>query len=113
MSVNYHGLADFRVAHPPLLEALLSENIATLSMAGVINLDEVVQDGVRVRALAGASSFRRKKKLHKELRKAARLIERLKQETDDEQPADQSGTGTRCPRTRRAGGGGAASAGGD
>jgi hypothetical protein len=36
-----------------------------------------------VRASAGASSFRRKKKLHKELKKAKRLIERLKQETDD------------------------------
>jgi transposase len=87
VSVNYHGLSDFRVAHPALLDALLTENIATLSVAGVINLDEVVQDGVRVRASAGASSFRRKKKLHKELRKAARLIERLKQETDDDPDA--------------------------
>jgi hypothetical protein len=33
-----------------------------------------------VRASAGASSFRRKKKLHKELKKAIRLVERLKQE---------------------------------
>jgi transposase len=83
VGVNYHGLSDFRVAHPELLDRLLTENVATLSMAGVINLDEVVQDGVRVRASAGASSFRREKKLHKELRKAARLIERLKRETDD------------------------------
>lgn len=87
VSVNYHGLSDFRLAHPELLDRLLSENVATLSMAGVLNLDEVVQDGVRVRASAGASSFRRKKKLHKELRKAARLIERLKQETDDDPDA--------------------------
>src|SRR5919198_892812 len=51
VSVNYHGLADFRIAHPDLLDRLLTENVATLSVAGVINLDEVVQDGVRVRAL--------------------------------------------------------------
>jgi transposase len=82
VGVNYHGLSDFRVAHPELLDRLLTENVTTLSMAGVINLDEVVQDGVRVRASAGASSFRRKKKLHKEFRKAARLIDRLKQERD-------------------------------
>jgi transposase len=87
VSVNYHGLSEFRVGHPDLLDRLLSENVATLSMAGVINLDEVVQDGVRVRAAAGASSFRRKKKLHKELRKAERLIGRLKQETDDDPDA--------------------------
>jgi transposase len=87
IGVNYHGLSDFRVAHPELLDRLLTENVATLAMAGVINLDEVVQDGVRVRASAGASSFRRKKKLHKELRKAARLIDRLKQERDDDPDA--------------------------
>jgi transposase len=47
VSVNYHGLADFRTAEPDLLDRLLTENVATLSAAGVINLDEVVQDGVR------------------------------------------------------------------
>ena len=83
VSVNYHGLADFRTAHPDLLDRLLTENVAALSLAGVIDLDEVVQDGVRVRAAAGASSYRRKKKLHKEMRKAKRLIERLKAESED------------------------------
>src|SRR5947209_6561666 len=87
VSVNYHGLADFRTAHPELLDRLLSENVATLSAAGVIDLDEVVQDGVRVRASAGAGSFRRKKKLHKELKKAQRLIEQLKQEANDDPAA--------------------------
>ncbi|MBO0742859.1 MAG: IS1182 family transposase [Hyphomicrobiaceae bacterium] len=87
VSVNYHGLSDFRTAHPNLLDRLLTENIATLSVAGVINLDEVVQDGMRVRASAGASSFRRKKKLYKELKKAKQLIEQLKQETDDDPDA--------------------------
>jgi transposase len=87
VSVNYHGLSDFRTAHPDLLERLLIENVASLSMAGVINLDEVVQDGVRVRASAGASSFRRKKALHKELRKAKRLLDRLGEENDDDPDA--------------------------
>jgi transposase len=41
VSVNYHGLADFRTAEPDLLDRLLTENVATLSAAGVINLDEV------------------------------------------------------------------------
>ncbi len=87
VSLNYHGLSDFRAAHPELLDRLLIENVASLSLAGVINLDEVVQDGVRVRASAGASSFRRKKKLHKELRKAKRLLDRLKEERDDDPDA--------------------------
>jgi transposase len=89
VSVNYHGLADFRTAHPDLLDRLLTENVASLSVAGVIDLDEVAQDGVRVRASAGAGSFRRRKKLHKELKKAERLIQRLKQEAADDPQASQ------------------------
>lgn len=78
--VNYHGLSDFRTAHPELLDRLLVENVAALSVAGVIDLDEVVQDGVRVRAGAGSSSYRRRKKLHKELKKARQLVARLGEE---------------------------------
>ena len=79
---------------------LLSESVATLSAAGVIDLDEVVQDGVRVRASAGAGSFRRKKKLHKELNKAKRLIEQLKQEANDD--PDASNRRIRAARERAA-----------
>lgn len=87
VSVNYHGLADFRSGQGALLDALLIENVATLSAAGVIDLDEVVQDGVRVRASAGSGSYRRRKTLHKELKKARRLVARLKQERDDDPEA--------------------------
>jgi transposase len=83
VSMNYHGLSDFRTAHGELLDRLLVEHVAALSVAGVIDLDEVVQDGMRVRASAGAGSYRRRKKLHKELGKARRLVERLKQEGED------------------------------
>lgn len=90
VSLNYHGLADFRTAHPELLDRLLSENVASLSVAEVIDLEEVAQDGVRVRASAGTKSFRRRKKLHKELRKAQRLIRQLKEEaTDDPQASSR------------------------
>ncbi len=87
VSVNYHALSDFRSGHGALLDRLLTENVASLSVAGVIDLDEVVQDGLRVRAWAGSASFRRRKKLHKELKKAKRLVERLKQESEDDPDA--------------------------
>ena len=85
--LNYHGLSDFRTEHPELLERLLIANVASLSVANVINLDEVVQDGLRVRASAGTGSYRREKKLYKELRKAKRLVERLREENDDDPDA--------------------------
>ena len=87
VSVNYHGLADFRSGHGELLDQLLTQHVATLSATGVIDLAEVVQDGVRVRASAGASSFRRQQSLHKHLKKARRLVEHLKREVDEDPDA--------------------------
>ncbi len=92
VSMNHHGLSDFRTGHPALLERLLTEHVATLSAAGVISLDEVVQDGVvqdgvRVRAAAGSASFRRAKTLGRELTKAKRMVARLKRETHDDPDA--------------------------
>ena len=65
----------------------LSEHVAALSVAGVIDLDEVVQDGVRVRAAAGSGSYRRRKTLDKELGKARRLVDRLRRESADDPAA--------------------------
>jgi hypothetical protein len=70
-------------------------------VAGVIDLDEVVQDGVRVRASAGTSSFRRKKKLYKELKKAKRLVEHLRQENDDDPDASNKRIRAAQERTAR------------
>ena len=60
VSVNYHMLADFRVGCADLLDRLLSEHLAALAKAGLIDLATLAQDGVRVRASAGAASFRRR-----------------------------------------------------
>jgi transposase len=87
VNVNYHSLSDFRVAHPELLDRLLIEHVAVLSAAGIIDLDEVAQDGLRVRAAAGASSFRREKTLRVELEKATSLLAQLKQEQDSDHDA--------------------------
>ena len=87
VSVNYHGLADFRSGHGELLDRLLTHNIAALMADDVIELAVVVQDGVRVRAGAGASSFRRRQSLHKHLKKARRLVEYLKREIDEDPDA--------------------------
>jgi transposase len=87
VSVNYHTLADFRVAHPALLDELLVEHVASLVASGVVDFDVLSQDGIRVRASAGASSFRRAPSLHKALKKTRRLVERLKREIEDDPDA--------------------------
>src|SRR5919198_1429534 len=84
VSVYYHTLADFRVAHGALLDRLLSESVATLVEAGVVTLDRVALDGLRVRASAGAASFRRKARLEQLLAEAGALVSRLRHEVDDD-----------------------------
>ena len=83
VSVNYHTLADFRVAHPDLLDRLLIENVAALAQAGIVDLSTLTQDGVRVRANAGAASFRREATLNKHEAEACQLVEKLKGELQD------------------------------
>lgn len=87
VSVNYHTLSDFRVAHAALLDRLLAEHVAALASAGVIDLSVLAQDGMRVRAAAGAASFRRRATLERHLAAARELVEKLKQEVADDPAA--------------------------
>lgn len=63
VGVNYHTLADFRVAAGAVLDELLTRSMTALVEAGIVGLDSLMVDGLRVRASAGASSFRRRKRL--------------------------------------------------
>jgi transposase len=82
VSVNYHTLADFRVGCADLLDRLLVEHLAALDKAGLINLDALAQDGVRIRANAGAASFRREETLDRHLATAQAVVEELKREVE-------------------------------
>ena len=82
VSVNYHTLSDFRVGNADLLDKLLSEHLAALAEAELIDLDALAQDGVRVRGSAGAASFRREATLEQHLAAAQTVVEQLKQEVD-------------------------------
>ena len=67
VSMNYHTLADFRTQHVELLDRLLTESVASLMAEGLVTLDRVAQDGMKVRASAGAASFRRQPTLEEAL----------------------------------------------
>ena len=87
VQVNYHTLSDFRVGLGKTLDSLLTEGVASLMAAGEVKLKQVAQDGMRVRASAGAGSFRRKEKLEKYLEQARARIEELKREVDQDPAA--------------------------
>ncbi len=78
VSVNYHTLADFRVDYEAEMDTLLTKSVAVLMREGLVTIEKTAQDGVRIRASAGASSFRRKPTLEGSLRKAQTLVEQQK-----------------------------------
>ncbi|MDP1583959.1 MAG: IS1182 family transposase [Bradyrhizobium sp.] len=100
VSVNYHTLADFRVGCADLLDRLLAEHLAALSKAGLVNLETLAQDGVRVRANAGAASFRREATLDRHLATAEAVVDDLKREVDAH--SDASNQRIRAARERAA-----------
>jgi transposase len=78
VSVNYHAINDFRAGNAALMDELLTDNVAALAAAGAISLVRVAQDGMRVRANAGAASFRRQASLDEHLKEASELVQTLK-----------------------------------
>jgi transposase len=79
IEVNYHTLADFRVNYEQELDDLLVKGVAVLMKEGLVKLDRTAQDGLRVRASAGAGSFRKRTKLEACLDEAHKRVEELKQ----------------------------------
>src|SRR5438067_8492256 len=84
VSVNYHSLSDFRNASTDLLAGVLKQSVTRLMRSGLVQIKQVSQDGMKVRASEGASSFRTRGKLE-EL--ARQQVETLAREIDDESGA--------------------------
>jgi transposase len=103
VSTNYHTLADFRTDHVALLDALLTKSVAALMAEGLVELNRVAQDGMRVRASAGAASFRRRPTLEEALAEAQQQVEALRQEVEEDPAAAdrrQKGARERAARER-------------
>jgi transposase len=79
VSVNYHTLADFPTDNLVFVEQLLHESVERLRQQGRIDLERVAQDGLRVRARAGAASFRRRSTLERLLHEAQADLQELRQ----------------------------------
>jgi transposase len=82
VSVNYHTLSAFRNDCADLFDRLLIEHLAALAQAGLVNLDTLAQDGVKIRASAGTSSFRRAETLEQKRVVAQAVVEDLKREVE-------------------------------
>ena len=80
VGMNHHTISDFAVDHGEQFEEFLAQSVAILMKQGFVTLEEVSQDGVRVRASAGSSSFRREPTLEDCYEKAKQFLASLREE---------------------------------
>src|SRR6202158_1212215 len=74
--VNYHTLADFRVDRQKELDELFTQVLAALSKEGLITLEQVMQDGTKIKALASTRSYHPARTIREHLQRArARVAE--------------------------------------
>jgi hypothetical protein len=71
------------------LERVLVDSVAALIDRGLVPLETLSQDGMRVRANAGKSSFRRKPTLERLQQEAQTHVDRLKREAENEADREQ------------------------
>lgn len=90
VTLNYHLLSDFRVDHWDYLNQLFTDTLAAFLHEGLLDLQRTAQDGLRVRASAGKSSFHRRQTLEECLTEARAHVARLDRELRNGSPAEQA-----------------------
>ena len=73
-TINHHSLSDFRVEHGAALNELFAQLLAMLAQEGLVDLQQVMHDGTKIRALTGADTFRREKTLGERLEEARQAV---------------------------------------
>lgn len=83
VAVGYHTLSDFRSQQGAILDELITQILALLLKQELVDLSRVAQDGTRVRASAGASSFRREQTLQALMQEARAHLDAVTREAAD------------------------------
>lgn len=81
--INHHTLSDFRVEHKRALDELFSQMLAVLEQAELLSLEQVMHDGTKIRAQAGADSFRREKSVQEHLQRAREVVAEMGDPRED------------------------------
>jgi transposase len=100
VSVNYHMLSDFRSRGGDKWDELLTQIVGVLLAADLVKMDRVAQDGMKVRANAGKSSFHREARLEECLNEARQQVETLNELA--EKDGDELSRRQRAARERAA-----------
>src|SRR3974390_2239794 len=98
--INHHTLSDFRVNHDAGLRELFVQVLGVLSSEGLVSLERVMHDGTRIKACAGADSFRREERLKEHLEAARKQVEAMG-DPREEEPTRKRAAQERALRERQ------------
>ena len=87
--INHHTLSDFRTEQGAALEELFVEVLGVLSSEDLVDLERVMHDGMKVKAYAGADSFRREARLQKHLEAAREQVVEMNRLANGEETSAQ------------------------
>jgi transposase len=99
--VNYHSLSDFRVDHQAALDELFTQVLGLLSAEGLVTLQRVMHDGTKVKACAGADTFRREEKIRAHLEMARQQVEAMGDPRQEERSPRVAKARQRAARERQ------------
>jgi transposase len=103
--VNYHTLADFRVQRQQELDELFTQVLAALSKEGLVTLEQVMQDGTKIKAQASVRSYRGEETIREHLERARRRVAEMGDPRNEEthprtkqahDASSKSGSRTHC-----------------
>lgn len=99
--VNYHTLSDFRVERRAELDETFTQVLGLLSAGGLITLEQVMQDGTKMRALASGKSFRRERALRQHLDEVRQYVREMGEAEPEGDSARVRAARQRAGRERR------------
>jgi transposase len=99
--INHHTLSDFRVDHDASLRELFVQVLGVLSSEGLVSLERVMHDGTRIKACAGADSFRREERLKEHLEAARKQVETMGDPREEQEPSRKREARERALRERQ------------
>jgi transposase len=82
--VNYHTLSDFRVERQEELDELFTQVLAALNKEGLITLEQVMQDGTKIKALASSRSYHQEETIREHLEQARQRVAAMGDPRNDE-----------------------------
>lgn len=99
--VNYHTLADFRVEKQRELDELFTQVLAALSKEGLITLQQVMQDGTKIKAQASTRSYRHEETIREHLECARRRVAEMGDPRNEETNPKAKQARTRARREQQ------------